>query len=139
MELDELVSRFEACTLPKAEWTHQAHLTVGAWHVHRYGAADAMTRLRRGIRRLNDSHGTANSATSGYHETITQAYVTLLAEYLSRPGDGSLAERVGRLLDSPLAARDALLRFYSRETLASSEARAAVMTPLVPLSLWFNP
>jgi hypothetical protein len=135
--LDDLIRRFQACTLPKAEWTHQAHLAVGAWHVHRYGAVDAMTRLRDTIRRLNESHGTVNSATSGYHETITHAYVTLLAEYLSRPDDASLAERVAQILESPLAARDALLRFYSREALASEQARGGLVPPPVPLSLWF--
>ena len=135
--LDDLIRRFEACTLPKAEWTHQAHLAVGAWHVHRHGAADAMTRLREGIRRLNDSHGTVNSATSGYHETITYAYVTLLAEYLSRPADGSLAERVTQLLGSPLAARDALSRFYSGQTLKSQEARKGIAPSRIPLRLWF--
>jgi hypothetical protein len=135
--LDHLIERFEACTLPKAEWTHQAHLAVGAWHVHRYGTAAAMGRLRDGIRRLNDSHGTVNSATSGYHETITHAYVTLLAEYFSRPGSSSLAERVSQLLESPLAARDALQRFYSREVLGSKEARAGLVPPSAPLCLWF--
>ena len=41
-------------------------------------------RLRSGIRRLNESHGGVNSATDGYHETITAAYVQLLAQYLER-------------------------------------------------------
>jgi hypothetical protein len=27
-----LVARFEDLTLPKAEWTHQAHLTVALWY-----------------------------------------------------------------------------------------------------------
>ena len=62
---DALAARFTALTLRKDEWTHAAHLTVGAWHVDRYGAADALTRLREGIRRLNESHGNENSATAG--------------------------------------------------------------------------
>lgn len=138
-ELDELVRQFNACTLPKAEWTHQAHLAVGAWHVHRYGAGEAMTRLRDGIRRLNESHGTINSDSSGYHETITHAYVMLLADYLSAAGERPLAQRVARILKSPLAARDALLRFYSRDTLASGDARLGLVAPVVPLGLWFDP
>src|SRR5204863_2084826 len=80
--LDDLASRFVACTLPKGDWTHLAHLKVGAWHVDRYGPAEALARLRAGIRRLNDFHGTVNSATSGYHETVTAAYVRLLAAFL---------------------------------------------------------
>ena len=70
---DAVAARFAALTLPKHEWTHAAHLTVGVWHVDRYGAADALTRLRAGIRRLNESHGNVNTPASGYHETITAA------------------------------------------------------------------
>ena len=36
-ELEDLVRRFAERTLPKAEWTHAAHLAVGLWHVSRYG------------------------------------------------------------------------------------------------------
>ena len=27
-----LVAQFENCTLPKAEWTHRAHLAVALWY-----------------------------------------------------------------------------------------------------------
>ena len=79
---DDLAARFGTCRIPKAQWTHQAHLVVGLWHVHRFGGDEAMTRLRTGIRRLNEHHGTPNSTTGGYHETITGAYVQLLSAYL---------------------------------------------------------
>ncbi len=128
--IDDLVARFRARTLPHAEWTHHAHLTVGAWHVERYGPDEALARLRVGIRSLNDAHGTANTATSGYHETVTRAYVVLLAEFLAASAaDVPLAERVRRLLAGPLAARDVLLAFYSRERLMSARARAEWVEP----------
>ena len=132
-----LASRFAALTLPKEEWTHVAHLTVGAWHVDRYGAAEALGRLRDGIRRLNESHGNVNTPTSGYHETITAAYVTLLAAYLDECPPGlPLAARVERLLAGPLAARDVLFTFYSRDRLMSTDARARWVEPdLGPLHL----
>ena len=132
-----LATRFTALTLPKDEWTHTAHLTVGAWHVDAYGAGDALTRLRAGIRRLNESHGNVNTPTSGYHETITAAYVTLLAAYLDACPPGlPLAARVDRLLASPLAERDMLSTFYSREQLMSTDARARWVEPdLAPLRL----
>jgi hypothetical protein len=127
---DDLAARFDACRIPKAEWTHHAHLVVGLWHVHRYGPDEALTRLRTGIRTLNAHHGTPNSATEGYHETITRAYVLLLSEYLQTdPADLPLTAGVAKLLASPLAARDALLRFYSRERLMSPAARASWVEP----------
>jgi hypothetical protein len=136
-DLHDLVERFVACTLPHGEWTHTAHLAVGVWHIAGFGTAEALSRLRDGIRRLNDSHGTPNSATRGYHETITRAYVQLLAQFLQRcPADLPLAERFALVRDSTLADKDVLLRFYSREKLMSADARARWMAPdIAPLEL----
>jgi hypothetical protein len=131
--VEDLGARFQACTITKREWTHDAHLTVGLWHVHRYGADEALPRLRAGIRRLNESHGGANTATDGYHETITAAYVQLLAGYLDA-SDLPLIEAVAALLESPLATKTVLFTFYSRERLMSTAARAVWMEPdLAPI------
>jgi hypothetical protein len=134
---EAMAARFTALMFSKDEWTHAAHLMVGAWHVDAYGPDDALPRLRTGIRRLNESFGGVNNETSGYHETITAAYVTLLAAYLDAcPADQPLAARIEQLLAGPLAARDMLLTFYSRERLYSVEARARWVEPdLGPLRL----
>ena len=133
--VDDLAAHFVAATLPKGEWTHVAHLMVGAWHVHHYGPADALTRLRAGIRRLNDAHGTPNSPTSGYHETITVAYVRVITRFLADcPAAMPLAERVAKLVAGPLVAKDMLFQFYSRERLMTPTARAEWVEPdLAPL------
>jgi hypothetical protein len=128
--LEDLVHRFGDRTLPKAEWTHAAHLAVGTWHVHTHGADEALTLLRSRIRGLNDAHLTPNTDTSGYHETITRAYVLLIEEFLAAsPPERSLAATVQALLASPIAARDALLACYSKERLFSSAARGGWMDP----------
>jgi hypothetical protein len=135
-ELDELVRRFRACELPRPEWTHAAHLSVGLWHVSSYEPEDALARLRLGIRRLNESNGVVNSATSGYHETITRAYARLLAAFAKRHAAAPVAERVARLLAGRLADRGALLKFYSRACLESPAARLDWVEPdLAPLAL----
>ena len=137
IDVEDLAARFSVQSIAKDEWTHAAHLIVGAWHVERYGAGEALVKMRDGIRRLNVSIGGANTPTSGYHETITVAYVTLLAAYLDAcPPDLPLAACVTRLLASPLAGRDMLLTFYSRERLFSTDARARWVEPdLAPLSV----
>ena len=128
--VDDLVARFVACSIPAAEWTHEAHLIVGLWHVDRYGPDEALVRLRSGICRLNESHGGVNSATNGYHETITAAYVQLFALYFGGcPKDLRLEDRIDRFLDSPLAAKRALGAFYTTERLMSMTARAGWVEP----------
>jgi len=132
---EQIAAGFEAAALSKLEWTHVAHLTMGAWHVARFGPEQALARLRAGIRALNDAHGTINSDTSGYHETITRAYVRLIAAFLSaRPAGEEIDASVAALLASPLAARDALMRHYTRERLFSVAARRDWVEPdLLPL------
>jgi hypothetical protein len=135
-EIDDLAGRFQSQAISRAEWTHLAHLTVGAWHVHHFGAEAALERLRDGIRRLNERNGVVNSPRSGYHETITRAYVVLLAEYLGAfPDTVPVHERIGAIAGDGLAAKDLLLRHYSKHRLMSSHARAEWVEPdLQPLS-----
>jgi adenylate kinase family enzyme len=128
-QVDDLAARFQACAIPESAWTHAAHLVVGLWHVHRYGAEEALTRLRAGIRRLNESHGGVNNEMRGYHETITVCYVRLLAQFLDAGRGMPLADLVTRLLDSPLAAKRMLSSFYSTDRLMSTTARAHWVEP----------
>ena len=137
-DLENLVAHFRARTLPKSEWTHLAHLAVGTWQVHAEGPDRALSTLRTGIRLLNDAHGTANSDSGGYHETITRAYVVLIAQFLplAPASHTDLAVCVQELLASPLASREALLAFYSKGRLFSVEARRGWVEPdLAPLAL----
>lgn len=127
--LDDLVQRFRDRTLPKSEWTHGAHLAVGMWYVANHGPWEALGLLRTGIRALNDAHGVANSETSGYHETITSAYVALLSMWCDAHPFESAAVRLSSLRRSAVVERDVLLRFYSREVLFSTAARARWVKP----------
>jgi hypothetical protein len=135
--LDDLAERFRTCTLPHGEWTHTAHLRVGTWHVHHFGADAALAMLRTRIRRLNDFHGTPNSETRGYHETITVAYVRLIEEFLGTDrADGGLEARVALLLASPIARPNVLTTFWTPALLFSPRARAEWVAPdLAPLAL----
>lgn len=128
--LEAFVARFHAATLPRREWTHAAHLEVGAWHVHHLGPERALVRLRDGIRFLNDAHGTPNDATRGYHETITAAYVTLLSDFVALFGaDVPLGARVQRLFGTSLAETNLLLAYWSRDSLFSPRARRQWVPP----------
>lgn len=133
--IEDLVARFGARNVSRAEWTHEAHLAVGLWHVARFGADEALARLRWGIRALNEANGVANTPAGGYHETITRAYVVLIAAFLQRRGvatpsaDRDIQRDVDALLRDPLADRAVLLHYWSRERLMSTEARVGWVEP----------
>jgi hypothetical protein len=79
---------------------------------------------------LNEAHGTPNSDTRGYHETITRAYLLLIAAFLAACArEDSLERRVQLLLASALAVRGALLAYYSEGLLMSVAARRAWVEP----------
>jgi hypothetical protein len=134
--LDELVARFRARTLARAEWTHAAHLSVGAFYVSQLGATKALARLRAEISSLNERQGTPNTESSGYHETITAAFVRLLDEGLATfAPEVALERRIEALLAGPLGGSRVLLAFWTREVLMSPRARAAWVEPdLKPLA-----
>jgi hypothetical protein len=129
-QLRRLVDRFAAGTIPKDEWRHETHLALALWHIARYGRDMALVKLRTGIRRLNDSHGTPNTDTSGYHETMTRAFLYLVAEsFGTLPPHSKLESRLDTLLSGPLARKDVLLLFYSPERLMSPQARRGWVEP----------
>lgn len=124
-----LVTAFRASTLPQAAWTHEAHLRVGLWHVLAFGRDEAMRRLREGIVALNDAHGTPNTDERGYHETITWAYVQLLAALVDEHPAGTPLEMLADAAITRFSDSRVLLRYYSETRLRSVEARCSAVTP----------
>jgi hypothetical protein len=129
-EIEHLGERFLACSLPKAEWTHEAHLATTTWLLLRRPDIDVDQELPRLIRRYNESVGGVNSDSEGYHETITRAFLRGVRLFLSEADAAEpLHELVNELLLSPMGRRDWPLRFYSRERLLSVEARRSFVEP----------
>ena len=113
-----------ACTLPKQEWTHEAHLAACCWLLVERPDILPERDLPNIIRRFNESVGGVNSDSEGYHETITQVYIRAVRGFLARTDESlPLVEKVNALLIEEEGRRDWPLRFYSREGLFSKEAR----------------
>ena len=129
-EIDHLGEGFLACTLPKAEWTHEAHLAATTYLLLNRPDIDLDTDLPGLIRRYNESVGGVNSDTEGYHETITRVFLHGVRLFLAEAElKEPLHELVNELLLSPMGRRDWPLRFYSRDRLLSVEARRSFVPP----------
>ena len=124
-----------ARTLPRDDWTHEAHLAATLWLIRDRPDVDVDTSIATIISRYNESVGGVNDDTQGYHDTITHAFVAGIRQHLSdRPADETLANAVNSLLASPMGKRDWPLRFYSRDLLFSVSARRKFAAPdLAPL------
>jgi hypothetical protein len=128
-DIDSLATRFTHCTLPKDEWTHHAHLRVGLWHLLRYPPAEALDLLRDRISRYNVSVGGVNTATDGYHETITRFYVWVIAQFVATADRSRSEDDLADELIRTRGGKDLPLRHWSRERLFSSDARLGWVEP----------
>src|SRR5690348_3249019 len=117
-------------TLPRLEWTHEAHLAATTYLLLRHPEIDLDAELPDLIRRFNESVGGVNSDTEGYHETITRVFLHGVRLFLTEADRSEpVHELVNELLLSPMGRRDWPFRFYSRERLFSVEARRHFVTP----------
>ncbi len=128
-EIYAYVADLDRWVLPRERWNHAGHLVAGLVYLDRYPLPEALRRLRSAISGYNVATGTPNTATSGYHETLTRWYLEQIDAWRATAPSGDLPHRVTALLASPLAQPDAPLRSYRSETLHSPEARRGWVAP----------
>jgi hypothetical protein len=128
----ELFTAFESASLPAEAWTHRSHVRIAALFTDRLPLDDAHILMRVGIIRLNAFHGLTETPTRGYHETITRAWLTLVAS--ARQGRARLPTDEFFAAVPELLNKEHLARHYSKERLCSPLARAVYIEPdLLPL------
>ena len=129
-EIERLGEGLVARTLPRPEWTHEAHLAATTYLLLRRPDIPLDEALPGIIRSYNESVGGVNSDSEGYHETITRVFLHGIRLFLSEADTSEpLHELVNELLLSPMGRRDWPLRFYSPERLFSVEARRHFVEP----------
>lgn len=119
----EFADAFESCRLPNEWFHHRDHLRLAWIYVRRYGAASAGGRIGESIRRYAAHHGQPGK----YHETVTMAWLRLLAQASECSGAASFAELLAacpELLDP-----NTLQQYYSPGLLASESARTVFVPP----------
>jgi hypothetical protein len=124
-EIEALVRSFEALTLPRARWTHGAHLAAALWYLRRFPREEATSRVREGIMAYNARHGNG----AGYHETVTLAWVAVIARFLSEHDHGQPLSSLTAALLEACGGKDHLLVYYSEGVLMSEEARRTWVPP----------
>ena len=108
----------------------EAHLAATTYLLTRRPDINIDIELPNIIRSYNESVGTPNNDSEGYHETITRAFLHGVRLFLSEAdAEEPLHELVNELLLSPMGRRDWPLRFYSPARLFSVEARRNFVPP----------
>ena len=129
-QAEQLVQKFETGTLPKAEWTHEAHLIVGLKMYLTYGQM-AFPEMKKRIIRFNESVGTINSESSGYHETMTIFWLWAIKQFCDEKGITTFdVDALDELIFyQPLTRRKLVEDYYSEAILLLPEARRRFIRP----------
>ena len=129
----QLLTAFENCTLPKAQWTHQAHVRVAFLYIRDHGLTRAIDHMRAGLQALSAARGVPDSAGRGYHETITLAFLHLIAAAHQTAPCTTSEQFCHRFPD--LLKKSILQNYYSQEKITSPQAKTNFLEPdLAPLT-----
>ena len=120
-----LLEQFVDTTLPAGEFHHEQHVQVAWEFVRRYGMPVALAEFTEAIKRFADAKG----ATGLYHETITWAFLLLIAERQARINATTWVQFAAANPDLLCWKPSILERYYSSELLKSDLARQVFVFP----------
>jgi hypothetical protein len=128
-EIDSLIHAFQECSLPRSQWTHEAHLTVALWYLFYDSEQEAINAVRNGIKRYNSVQGIETAKDGGYHETLTLFWVRTIRRYLADESRNRSMVNLANGLIAKYADRTLPFTYYTRDRLMSSEARINWVEP----------
>jgi hypothetical protein len=115
----EFLEALHSCRLPGEQFANADHFRLAWLHLHGHSPAEAEDLVRSAIRTFGAHHGRLDK----YHETITLAWVRLIATHTESTFEQFLRVNEARL--NP----EMLHRFWTPELLASEAARLTWVPP----------
>lgn len=122
---EELIAGFESTDMPAEQFSHVEHVRAAWWYLARYAFPEALGRFCTAIQRF----ATAKGKPDRYHETITVAYMLLIAERLDGARNLTWDEFASRNGDLTDRKPSILARYYTEQTLSSDRARRVFVMP----------
>jgi len=122
---DQLLTRFESCTLDPGDFPHREHVHLAWIYFRRQSPLRAMASFCEGLKKFAKSLGKEGL----YHETITWAYLLLVRDRIAR-SSAETWEVFARENSELLMWKPSILdRYYQSETLQSELARREFVFP----------
>lgn len=139
----QLAAHFEQCTVAKEDWDHCAHLRVAHYYLSCFPYEEALARMRVGLIKYLQRQGVIDTATRGYHETMTQFWLHIIAALMAGHAEERTSQEqpgTPKTSDEFLSQNSFLLdkslwrMFYTRRRIVSMEAKAEFVPPdITPL------
>jgi len=128
-QLQRFVEEWKAGKLPKAQWTHAAHVAMAAYFAFDHAAEATFAIMKAGILHHNTSVGTPNTEDNGYHETLTRFWSSEIGEFVRAGRYTSRWEAVRAAVSAFGADRERFRRFYSFDVVRDRRARREWVAP----------
>jgi hypothetical protein len=133
LTLDAFIRDWRDGKLPKAAWTHAAHVAAAAYYAFDHEPQAVYERMKSGILHFNESVGTANTEDSGYHETVTRLWCGIVTEFARRQTPLSRYALACNVVDAYGESRGLHSQYYSFDVLKDRRARREWVAPDLPL------
>src|SRR4029077_6078755 len=128
-ELERFVEAWKSGRLPKAEWTHAAHVAMAAYFAFDHAADATFAIMKAGILHHNTSVGTPNTADNGYHETLTRFWAGEIGALVRSDRFPLRLEAVRAAVAEFGGDRERFREFYSFDVVRDRRARREWVAP----------
>jgi len=125
---DEFIRQFEEHSFPFPQWRHRTHVKLAYLYLVRHGFAAAGVKLREGIRAYNAANNVPEGPTRGYHETVTQFWLHLVAVTVQQYGQAPTGDEFVEL-HPQLGEKKNHRLFYSADLFMSPRAKREFVAP----------
>ena len=127
MSDQEIISRFESGSISASSFHHADHVRLAFAYLRTYQVLNALEKFSAALKQFAARHG----KTQLYNETITWAYIFLIAERMARGSakDSDWNHFAEQNPDLLVWKGGILTRYYEEATLKSDLARRAFIFP----------
>ena len=132
MDDETLVRQFRDQSLSYDHWTHRSHVRVGFAYLDEFETFEkALRAVRKDIKAYNKAQNTPETNTSGYHETITRAFLQLIDVTRVAFAEANPVADSNEFCDAhpQLMCRQVLRLFYSSSRIMTPEAKHSFVEP----------
>ena len=122
------IEAFEACTIPLGDWSHRSHIRMAWIYLRLMRFEEAINAVRAGLQQFVRANAVPDSLERGYHETLTIAWMRLVAsavKHYGEPADSAaFCDAMPHLL-----CRTLTRVFYSKDRITTFEAKNRFVPP----------
>lgn len=128
-ELEAFMTSWWNGALPRSHWSHAAHVMVAAYYAFDHDAEQTLALVKAGILRYAEVVGIVQTPDSGYHETLTRLWATVVRNFLASRAWSTRWEAVNAAVTAFAGDRSLPQRYYSFDVARDRRARREWVEP----------